>query len=100
MDKQYKFLKIVCRLSRGEQWVSYKDVKKKWRKCPPEHVLLNLANHTYVECDGGISNLKFFPNPEAFSYVRQRRDSIRNLFVTSATLLVAVWTLFTTLLQV
>ena len=100
MDKQYKFLKIVCKLSHGEKWVPYSEVKKKWRKCPSETVLLNLANHTYVDSSGGIKNLSFFPNPEAFSYVRQRKDSIRNLFVTTATLLVAVWTLLATLFQV
>ena len=66
MDAQYKFLKTVCKLSMGERWVSYAEIKQHWKKCPDRSVLLNLANHSYVEVNGVL----FFPNPEAFSYVR------------------------------
>lgn len=86
MDAQYKFLKTVCKLSKGERWVTYSEIQERWRKCPDRSVLLNLANHSYVE----VSGMSFFPNPEAFSYVRQCKESIRNLVITSATLLVSV----------
>ena len=93
VDAQYKFLKTVCKLSLGERWVSYAEIKQHWKKCPDRSVLLNLANHSYVEVNGVL----FFPNPEAFSYVRQCRDSVRNLVITSATLLVSVGALLATL---
>lgn len=93
MDKQYKFLKTVCKLSKGERWVTYQDIRAHWRKCPGRDVLLNLANHTYVDVHGIRDDMSFFPNPEAFSYVRQCRDSVRNLIVTTATFLVSVGTL-------
>ena len=97
MDAQYKFLKIVCRKSKGKDWVSYSSVCKAWgRRCPSQTVISNLANYTYVDIDYKAEHL-YFPRPEAFSYVRQCRDSIRNLIVTTATLAVAIWTLIATL---
>lgn len=63
------------------------------RSAPTAAYFLNLANHSYVEVNGVL----FFPNPEAFSYVRQCRDSVRNLVITSATLLVSVGALLATL---
>lgn len=98
MDNQYKFLKLVCKLSNATDWVTYDALRKHWKNCPPEKVLINLAEHSYVEHLHEQSGYLFFPNPEAFSYVRQCQDSIRNLIVTSATLLVAVWTLLATIL--
>lgn len=93
MDAQYKFLKTVCKLSKGERWVTYSEIKKHWSKCPDRSVLLNLANHSYV----AVSGMAFFPNPEAFSYVRQCKDSIRNLIITTTTLLVSVGAFLTSL---
>lgn len=98
MDAQYKFLKTVCRLSQGIEWVTYSEVKKVWRKCPEQDVIANLAKHTYVDAEhDSKTGDRYFPKPEAFSYVRQCRDSIRNLVITAATLLVAVWTFLATL---
>lgn len=93
MDAQYKFLKTVCKLSKGERWVTYSEIKEHWSKCPDRSVLLNLANHSYVT----VSGMAFFPNPEAFSYVRQCKDSIRNLVITTTTLLVSVGAFLTSL---
>lgn len=93
MDAQYRFLKTVCRLSGGKGWVSYAQIQKAWRACPEENVLLNLANYSYVTVDLEHGTCKFFPSPEAFSYVRTRKDSIRNLIVTTATLMLALGTL-------
>lgn len=93
MDVQYKFLKKVCRMSNGVEWVSYSQLAKSWRRCPKCSVLLNLADNTYVTAIPELDGVKFFPLPEAFSYVRQRKDSTRNLIVTVATLVIAAFTL-------
>ena len=92
MDAQYKFLRILCKKSKGERWVTYEEICKAWKKCPKQDVIANLAKTTYIQIEYKPV-IEYFPNPEAFSYVRQCNDSIRNLVVTSATLLVAVWTL-------
>lgn len=97
MDAQYKFLRIVCKLSQGKNWVTYQQVAAQWKHCPTKDVLANLANHTYVDIDWRSDAPAYFPTPEAFSYVRQCRDSVRNLVITAATLLVTVWTLLTTI---
>ena len=98
-DYQYKLLKIICKKSRGIDHVSYSEIKKAWKKCPEPNAILNLCKGAYLQSDYKDKEYYFFPNPEAFSYVRQCRDSFRNLIVTSATLLVAVWTLLATIFQ-
>lgn len=97
MDIQYEFLKRVCKLSKGENWVPYSVVRSNWKQCPEQAVLNNLAKYTYVDTNRDKGEDQYFPKPEAFSYVRQCRDSIRNLVITLATFLVAVWTLLATL---
>lgn len=104
VDEQYILLKNICEMSRGWDWVLYSDLKVRWPECPPEEVILNLANYTYIQVSqsnikgpNGFYIDKYFPNPEAFSYVRQCRDSLRNLVITTATLFVTVWTLLATL---
>lgn len=103
-DEQYMLLKSICEISRGRDWVLHSELVERWPNCPPQEVVHNLANHTYIDTQlseirgsEGERMWRYFPNPETFSYVRQCRDSLRNLVVTSATLLVAVWTLLATL---
>ena len=96
MDAQYKLLRIICRESKALEWVPYSRIKQKWPDCPDTNVILNLANLTYLEVDGVGENSRFFPLPEAFTYVRQCRDSTRNLVVTVITLLLSLATLLLT----
>lgn len=104
-DEQYMLLKSICEISRGRNWVLHGELVAHWPDCPPQEVVANLSKSAYIDAelsDARDANGKhiycYFPKPEAFSYVRQCRDSIRNLVVTSATLLVTVWTLLASLL--
>ena len=91
MDAEYQLLRIVCRESKALEWVPYAVIKQKWRGCPDVNAILHLANLAYLEVDGVGENSRFFPLPEAFTYVRQCRDSTRNLVVTIITLRLFPW---------
>ena len=99
MDAQYQLLRIVCRESKALEWVPYAVIKQKWRGCPDVNAILHLANLTYLEVDDVGDNPRFFPLPEAFTYVRQCRDSTRNLVVTIITLLLSLATLLLTVAE-
>lgn len=104
-DEQYMLLKSICEISRGRDRVLHSELAERWPDCPPQEVVANLTKFAYIDSElsdtrdeNGKHIYCYFPKPEAFSYVRQCRDSLRNIVVTSATLLVAVWTLLASLL--
>jgi hypothetical protein len=100
MDVQYQFLKRVCAISKGKCSVPYSQLKSIWKKCPDKDTILNIANRVYVETSQSEGESSYFPIPEAFAYVRQCRDSIRNLIVTTTTLVVSVLALLTSILAI
>lgn len=93
MDYQYQFLKRLCAMSEGRTRVTDSQIRAIWDGCPDKEVLVNLANYAYMDIEHEGGEISYMPSPTAFSYVRQCRDSIRNLIVTSATLFVSVLTL-------
>lgn len=99
MDAQYRLLRIVCRESKAFEWVPYAVIKQKWKNCPDVNVILNLTNELYLSKSGSGEGSCFLPLPQAFTYVRQCRDSIRNLVITVLTLLISLATLALTLLE-
>lgn len=104
-DEQCMLLKSICEISCGRDRVLHSELEERWPDCPPQEVVASLTRFSYIDTElsdardaSGKHIYCYFPKPEAFSYVRQCRDSIRNLVVTSATLLVTVWTLLASLL--
>ena len=99
MDAQYKFLRLLCRLSKGSRWVPASELRSHWNSMPSYETLSRIGRNVYFESNYNkdIGEVEYIPLPAAFTHVRQCRDSIRNLIVTTVTL---VFTALALLLQV
>lgn len=86
MVKQYKLLSVVCKLYDGEHYVKEAEIRKKWKKCPGHHAILNIAGDEYLEYNYDSKDPGYIPTPRTLEVVRERRRSTILLIVAVATL--------------
>lgn len=94
---QYKFLKTLCRVYDGENYVTRDELLKAWKKCPEHRVILSLGKDLYFLADYPPAQA-YIPTAEGMAFVDTQRKANITLWVSVATLIVAVLTLAATLL--
>lgn len=97
-DARYKFLLTLCRLYDGENYVSEVDIRRVWKGCPNHNTILNFGPEQYFTRNNDFLNPAYIPAPDAFDYIRQRRNSKATLIIGIITLAVSVLTLLATCL--
>ena len=99
MDMQYKFLKKLCTMFDGENYVLEADVRKKWKRCPSHYAILNMGKDVYFEYNLDMENPGYMPTPEGIALVQARKQTTLSIVLGVVTLAVAVLTLVATLAQ-
>lgn len=94
-----KFLRILCALHDGENYVLESEIRKKWKKCPTHNSIINFGYGTYFEYNLDLDSPGYIPTAQALAYVSDRRLSSLSLLVSVITLIISAITLFLTFLQ-
>lgn len=82
-----KFLKVLCSLYDGENYVPEHEIRKKWKNCPSHNTILNLGKDTYFEYNLEPSNPGYLPTIQGFTLVSDHKRS--NLLLTVSLLTLA-----------
>lgn len=93
-----KFLKILCSLYDGENYVPESEIRKKWTDCPSHNVILGFGRDIYFEWNCDVSNPGYIPTVHAVALVDESKQSKRSMVLNIITLVVASLTLAATVL--
>ena len=62
-----KFLKVLCSLYDGENYVPESEIHKHWKDCPPRNAILHLGSGVYFEWNQSVTSPGYAPLPQAFA---------------------------------
>ena len=93
-----KFLKVLCSLYDGENYVPESKIRSEWPDCPSHNAILGFGKDIYFEWNCDVSNPGYIPTVHAISLVDESKRSKRSMILNIITLVVAVLTLAATIL--
>lgn len=93
-----KFLHVLCALYDGEHFVFESDIRKKWKKCPPQHVLMNYGKGLYFDYNLEPSAPGYIPTVKGLELVSNAKSARRSSALSIATFIISLLTLAATIL--
>lgn len=93
-----KFLKVLCSLFDGENYVPESEIRKKWKCCPSHAAILSFGKDVYFEYNNEPSSPGYIPTVRGMDLISDSKRSRLTLIISIATLIVAVLTLVATII--
>lgn len=74
-DAQYLFLKVLCELYDGENYVPESKIREVWPECPTAKIIMQLGVGDYFRCYPAASENSYCPKREGIEAFRKWKDS-------------------------